>query len=237
MLALATPASAQLIDFDPRITAEEFGRFSRVVAQGIYATPVQPAGSSGLLRFDVGIAVTAIDIDTTEPYWQLAVGDDFDYQYGDFVGVPRLVVMKGLGVATVSGSYAKIADSDITILGGALDIPIIDGGLIRPTLASRGSYSTLRGVDDYEHNVYGLEAFLGKGFGPITPYAAYGRMRSDATAIISPGGIVNPFTLEHEADIDRITLGARLSLGILKLVVEGTDAEVRSYSGKLSIGF
>ena len=231
------PASAQLIDFDPGITQEQFSRFSRVVAQGIYATPVQPAGSSGLLRFDVGIAVTAIDIDTAEEYWRLAVGEEFDYEFGSYVGVPRLVVMKGLGAATVSGSYAKIADSDITILGGALDVPIIDGGLIRPTLALRGTYSQLRGVDDYQQTVYGLEAFLGKGFGPITLYGAWGRMRNDATANIPSFGSAAPVTLTDESDIDRMTVGARLSLGIPKLVVEGTQAEERSYSAKISVGF
>ena len=228
---LAFPASAQVIDFDPSITQEEFSKFSRVVAQGIYANPVQPAGSSGLLRFDVGIAITAIDINTEESYWLRAIGEEFDYEYGNYVGVPRLVVMKGLGAATISGSYAKIADSDITILGGALDVPIIDGGFIRPTLALRGTYSQLRGVDDYEQTVYGLEAFLGKGFGPITVYGAWGRMRNDATAIVST------FTLTDESDIDRLTVGARLSLGIPKLVVEATQAEERSYSAKLSVGF
>lgn len=178
-----------------------------------------------------------IDVDTAAPYWRLAVPEEFAYEYGNYVGVPRLVVMKGLGVATVSGSYAKIADSDIAILGGSFDIPIIDGGLIKPTLALRGAYSQLTGIDAYDQKTYGVEAFIGKGFGPITPYAAWGRMRSDATGTIPATARTPEIVLHDESDIDRITLGARLSLGIPKLVVEATQAEERSYSVKLSLGF
>ena len=62
-------------------------------------------------------------------------------------------------------------------------------------------------------------------------------MRSDATGTI-PATDFNPeIVLTDESDIDRITVGARLSLGIPKLVVEATQAEQRSYSAKLSIGF
>ena len=232
------PAAAQSdIDFDPDITQEEFAKFSRLIAQGIYASPVHPAGAAGLLRFDAGIAVTLIEIDTAAEYWQRAVGDDFSSEYGSYVGVPRLVVSKGLGAATVAGSYSRIGESDIEIWGGSLDIPIIDGGIIKPTVALRGVYSQLRGVEVYDHKVYGLEVFIGKGFGPITPYAAYGRMRSDATGTIPETSQSPQIILHDESDIDRITVGARLSLGFPKLVVEATEAEERSYSAKLSIGF
>ena len=198
---------------------------------------MHPAGASSLLRFDVGVAVTVIDVETEAPYWQRAVGEDFASEYGNYVGVPRLVVSKGLGAATVAGTYARLGDSDISVLGGSLDIPIMGGGFIVPTLAVRGTYSQLRGIDEYEQKTYGVEVFLGKGFGPITPYAAYGRMRSDATGTIPETANTPEIILHDESEMDRITVGARLSLGIPKLVVEATQAEVRSYSAKLSIGF
>ena len=69
VVLLAAPLQAQSdIEFDPSITQEEFTKFSRLIAQGIYASPVHPAGAAGLLRFDVGIAITAIDIDTEASY-------------------------------------------------------------------------------------------------------------------------------------------------------------------------
>lgn len=237
VVLLAAPLQAQSdIEFDPSITQEEFTKFSRLIAQGIYASPVHPAGAAGLLRFDVGIAITAIDIDTEASYWQRAIGEDFTNEYGNFVGVPRLVVSKGLGAVTVAGSLAKLGDG-VDIWGGAIDIPVMGGGFLVPTIAVRGTYSQLRGIDVYQQKTYGVEAFIGKGFGPITPYAAYGRMRSDATGTIPATSATPEIVLTDESDIDRITVGARLSLGIPKLVVEATQAEERAYSAKLSIGF
>jgi hypothetical protein len=212
-----------------------FDIFSRLVALGIYATPVELARAGGLLSFDIGAAVTALPIDTNEAYWQNIVTEDFTVS--DYVPVPRIVASKGLSFVTVSGSYAKIPDSDITVYGGALDVPIINGGLLRPTLAVRAAYSQLDGVENYELRTYGAEVFLSKGFGPITPYGAIGRARSDAEGIITggnPGTLYVPLRDQH--DVNRYTVGVRLSLLIPKIVLEATQAEERSYSAKISFG-
>ncbi len=236
-MLLAAPLQAQSdIEFDPTITQQEFSKFSRVVAQGIFASPLQPAGAAGLLRFDVGVGATLVAIDENAAYWQRAVGNDFSVG-GNYIGVPRLIVSKGLGAASVAGSYAKLSDTGITVLGGAFDIPVINGGLIKPTLALRGTYSTLRGVDVYSQNVYGLELFLSKGFGPLTPYGAIGKMRNDARGTIPATSQTPDIVLTDKSDITRYTIGVRLSLLLPKLVVEANQAEERSYSAKVSFGF
>lgn len=198
------------------------------MAQGIYATPVEPASARGLLGFDIGIAVTAIPVDTTASYWQNAVRDDFTVS--NYLAVPRLVASKGLSVATVSASYAKVPGGDVAIIGGAVDVPVIRGGLAVPSLTVRGVYSQLRGVENLEATTYGLEVFVAKGFGPVTPYAAAGRMRADTTASRPVGA------LAHEADVNRFTAGVRISLMIPKISVEATQAEERSYAAKISFG-
>lgn len=229
------PAFAQdAITFDPAITQEQFEEFSRLAAQAIYHNPVEPARAGNLLRFDIGVAATAVPVDIDAAYWQNSVSDDFTIS--DHIAFPRLVVSKGISLATVSASYGKVPDSDITVLGGALDIPIINGGLLSPTLAVRGSYSQLQGVDEFDLKTYGVELFLSKGFGPVTPYAAVGRTRSDAVGRINlPAG--NTVDLTDEADANRITLGVRLSMLLPKIVVEATQGEERSYAAKVSFGF
>src|SRR6185436_3661622 len=103
----ALPLSAQSdISFDPATTQAEFAKFSRIAAQAIYATPVEPARARGLLGFDIGIAVTAVPVDTTASYWTHSVRDDFTIS--DYVAVPRVVASKGLGRATLSATYAKV---------------------------------------------------------------------------------------------------------------------------------
>ena len=234
MLALAAPLAAQDdIDFDPAITEEQFATFSRLVAQGIYATPVDAARARGLLGFDIGVGATAIPVDTDEAYWQNAVAEDFTLS--DHVVVPRIIVSKGLSVATLSAMYAKVPDSDVAMMGASLDVPIVGGSLVTPTLALRGAYSTLQGVDSFDLSTYGLEVFLSKGFGPITPYIAAGRARSDAEGRINLPD-ANTILLRDEADSNRFTVGVKFSLLLPKIVVEATQGEERSYAAKVSFG-
>jgi hypothetical protein len=235
VLAVVVPLSAQDdIDFDPAITQEQFETFSRLVAQGIYATPVDAARARGLLGFDIGVGATAVPVDPDAAYWLNSVAEDFTVS--DHVVVPRVIVSKGLSVATVSAMYAKIPDSDVAMMGASLDVPIIGGGIVTPTLALRGAYSTLQGVDSYDLTTYGLEVFLSKGFGPLTPYVAAGRARSDAEGRITLPD-ASTVTLTDEADSNRITVGVKLSLLLPKIVVEATQGEERSYAAKVSFGF
>lgn len=186
------------------------------------------------MGFDIGIAVTAVPVDPSAPYWQHSVSDDFTIN--DYVAVPRLVASKGLGRATLSASYAKVQSSDVSTWGGALDIPIINGGLIRPTLALRGAYSTLNGSENFDLKTYGAEVFLSKGIGPVTPYIAAGRMKIDAKGNVSaPPTVVVP-QLQESSAFNRYTVGVKLSLLIPKIVIEATQAEERSYAAKISFG-
>ena len=229
-------AAQNEIDFDPTITQAQFETFSRLFAQGIYATPVDAARARGLLGFDIGVAATAIPVETGAAYWQNAVGDDFTYS--DHVLVPRIVASKGLSVATISAMYSQLPETDITMMGASLDVPIIGGGVLRPTLALRGAYATLQGVDDFDLNTYGAELFLSKGFGPVTPYAAYGIARSDAEGRVRREPLSGPITvvMTDQATTNRVTLGLKLSLFIPKIVVEATQGEERSYAAKVSFG-
>lgn len=209
------------------------------MAQGIYATPVEPARARGLLGFDVGIAVNAVPVDTNASYWTNAVTDDFTVS--DHVVIPRITASKGLSIVTVSATYAKIQDTDISMLGGSIDVPLLSGGIIKPTLALRGAYSQLQGIDAFELKTYGLELYLSKGFGPVTPYVAAGMMKLDATGQVilrDPTAVpIPPLELsEDDSTMNRFTVGVRLSLFIPKLVIEATQAEERSYAAKVSIG-
>lgn len=205
----------------------------------MYADPVQPARSSGLLGFDVGVAATVLKVDTNADYWKHSVTKKITVS-GGYVGVPRLVVSKGWGGGTISGTYAKITDTGAKTYGGSIDLPIIRGTVASPELALRGAYSTVTGVDVFKLKTYGVEAFVSKGFGPLMPYIAAGRMRSDSRATVDITGVPPPqskINFKAKSDMNRYTVGLRISLFLPKIVVEATQAEQRSYSAKVSIGF
>ena len=232
---MALPLCAQDdIKFDRATTQAEFSKFAKVVGQGIFPTPVQPARATGILRFDVGVAATLVAVDTNDAYWRHAVPANKDFTRSGYAALPRLVVAKGFSSGTISGTYAKITDTGIATWGGAIDVPVIRGTIATPEIALRGSYATLTGVDVFKLKTYGAEAFVSKGFGPVTPYAAIGRQRIDAR-----GDLPAPLstTLHDNSDINRITLGLRISLFVPKLAIEATQGEVRSYAAKISFGF
>ena len=229
---IALPLCGADIAFNPQITQLEFAQFSRVLGQGIFATPVQPARSTGLLGFDVGIAATAMKIDKAAPFWANSVPQNSSFVRGNYAAVPRIVASKGFSFATISGSYAQFSNSGVKTFGGALDVPLLRGTLVTPEIAVRGSYATMTGVDVLKLKTYGLEAFISKGFGPLMPYGAIGRMRTDSRGTISPA-----ISLHDTSNIMRYTVGLRLSMLIPKFVVEATQAEQRSYAAKISVGF
>jgi len=235
---VALPLCAQDdIKFDPATTQAEFSKFAKVVGQGIFPTPVQPARATGVLRFDVGVAATLVAVDTNDAYWRHAVPANSDFTRGGYAALPRLVVSKGFSSGTISGTYAKISDTGIATWGGAVDVPVIRGTIATPEIALRGSYATLTGVDVFKLKTYGAEAFVSKGFGPLTPYAAIGRQRIDARGNISTPTFVAVPPLRDNSDINRITVGLRVSLLVPKLAIEATQGEVRSYAAKISFGF
>jgi hypothetical protein len=227
----ALPLRADDVIFTPAITQSEFSQFSRVVSQAIFGTPVGPARTSGVLHFDVGLSATLVAVDKNAAYWQHSVPAGSNFTRGGYLAVPRLVASKGFGFATVSGMYAKVTDSEIKTWGAAVDIPIVHGTIATPELALRGSYSTLTGSQNFDAKTYGAELFLSKGIGPFTPYGAVGKMRSDAH------GKVGTRTLTDQANLTRFTAGVRMSLLLPKLTIEASQAEVRSYAAKISIGF
>lgn len=190
-----------------------------------------------MLHFDAGVAATVVKIDTASSYWKNAVPAGSSFTRNGYVGVPRLVVSKGFGSGTISGSYAKINDSGIKTWGGALDVPIIRGTLATPELAFRTVYSRLSGVDVYSLRTYGAEVFLSKGIGPLTPFASVGRVRTNARGDVPATTRTSAFTLEDRSDFNRYSVGVRVSLLLPKITLQATQGAVRSYSAKVSIGF
>jgi len=232
---LAGSAFAGGIEFNPEITEREFREFSEVVGQAIYATPVLPAEGQSLLGFEVGVAVTAVEVSDKAAYYLNSI--DGDITSGGYLLFPRIVVTKGFGGWTIHGSYAATPDSDLEVLGAALDLPIIDGGLTAPTIAVRATWSEVGGEDDFDMTAWGVEGFISKAFGPVTPYAGFGIVRTESNGRIDATILTDEIVLSENFENERITAGVRLSLVVLDIVVEASESSERSYTARVSLGF
>jgi hypothetical protein len=230
----AFPTAAQTFDFDPSLTQEEFDRLSLLAGEAIFASPVDSPGTIGLFDFEIGLAASAIEVDEEASYWVKAV--DEDILVDGRLLVPRLIVSKGLGAASITASYGAIGDSDAHVLGGSLELPLIRGGIARPAVAIRGVYSDLRDVEEADLTSYGAQILIGKGIGPVTPYAGWGKMWVTSEARIEVP-LSDPIVLESDLDQDFLTIGAKLDLLLLKFVVEGSRADDWRYSARVGFGF
>src|SRR5258708_4569584 len=121
LVALPAGAANGTVSFSSSITDSEFRKFSRVLAQGIFATPVQPARASGVLSFDIGVAATLVNVDENAAYLKHSVSNSITTH--GYVGVPRLVVVKGIGVRTRSATYSKRTNTASTTYGGPVCSP------------------------------------------------------------------------------------------------------------------
>lgn len=219
LAAGAAPSTlAQDFSFDPSITQEQFDEFSLALGRAVYPSPVAPADGAGLLALDIGIATSALEIDESEPFWQLAISEDI-LQDG-YLFVPRLVVSKAFGRINISGSYMTIPETEIDVIGATLDLTLSRDGLVRPAVGIRGAWSELRGVDDLEMTVTGLEAIISKKVGPFTPYGAWGRGMVESSGRILLPLPEDELILEADLEDDRLTVGARFSFFLFEIAAE-----------------
>lgn len=224
--------AAQDFSFDPDITQDEFEEFSLTIGRAIYASPVEPAHGGSVFSFDVGVAVTAVEVNEDAAFWIKSVDENI-LQEG-YLLAPRVIVSKGFGRVNISGSYMMIPETDVEVWGAALDIPIIRGGLTSPTIAARGTWADVRGVEELDLQVIGLEGFISKGFGPITPYAGFGVAQTEATGMIEATELTPEILLNSDTEEERITVGVKLSLLLFKVVVEAVQTDDTTYGAKFS---
>ena len=206
----------------------EFKNMSRQLGLAIAYKAAAPAEPLGVTGFDAGVEISTAEIDESKSFWKEVAPD----MPGAIV-VPKIRIQKGLPFGIdIGGSYASIPESDITLTGLELKYAILEGGVASPAVAIRGSYSRLDGIDDLAISTTGADLSISKGLAMLTPYAGVGQVwiTSDPSSKLSP--------LKSESLSEtKYFVGARLSLGLLMINLEYEQAEIPSYTARLSVGF
>lgn len=233
LLAMAPNAyatgDADIIIEGSGIIQSEFEDLSRQLGHSIAYRQAAPAETLGLTGFDIGIEISQTKIDEDESFWKKVAPDMPGSLY-----VPKLRVQKGLPFINmdIGASYAEIPQSDIKLMGAEVKYALVEGGPVTPAVAIRGSYSTLEGVDDLELSTYGADLSISKGILMFTPYVGVGQtwINSKYTG--------TGLTLESE-DLSETKYfgGVRVALAIIMFSFDIEQADVTTYTGRLSIGF
>ena len=234
LVAASTSVAGTNIVIPPGYTQDQFNKLSAELGLAISYVPLAPAEplSGGVLpHFDIGVAVTSVDINSSDPFWSDVLAD-----VSSALVLPKLHVQMGLPFVPIDVGlvYAKEADSEIEYIGGEIKWAILKGSTVSPAVAIRGAYTALNGIDDLDLSTTSLDVSISKGFAMLTPYAGIGQVWIDSEPKNTP-----PPTLEKVSESEfKWFIGAKLSLlPVLNIVGEADFAEVNTYSLRLNLHF
>jgi hypothetical protein len=216
------------------MTQSQFDNLSQQLGLAISYTPLAPAAPLGLLGFDIGIEVTAANIDQNQDYWKNSISDTPP----NYLVFPKIHAQKGLPLGIDVGVvYAKAPGTDIGLVGGEIKWAFFKGGMASPAVAIRGDYTQLIGVDDISMKVYGADISISKGFGFLTPYAGVGEVWSTSEDNRNLSASL-PANLKNADSTDtKSFVGFKMSFFVVSFVAEADFSKVPSYSGRLNLSF
>lgn len=234
LAALLSPLVAGLAggaagaDFDSlgALSPEQFERLAENLGAATHNRAIAPAESLGTIGADVSLELSSTDVD--DALFALA-GDDLDL---DTLLVPRLHVQKGLPFGLdVGAMIAAAPEVDATVLGLELRYAVVEGGVATPAVSVRGSYSSVRGIDELDLDNYGLELAVSKGFLMFTPYIGVGVVRTEASAPRDP-------ELEDVSTNQRKVFGGlNVNVGVNFGVEVDRTGDYTTYSAKVGVRF
>lgn len=231
LIVYSRPVSAGELDieFQPSFRSTPiFKDFSKEIGLAISYLPLAPAEPLGILGFDIGIEVTAINID--KGLWRKVIQDNPP----DTFILPRIHLQKGLPFGfDIGASYTKLPSSNMKIIGGEVKWAIISGNAALPALAIRGSYTTLTGVDDLDLETIGADISISKGFLFVTPYAGYGQVWITSEA--NPTRF--PLLQKEEINVAKPFVGAKISLALINFVFQADFGDLPMYTARFNVGF
>jgi hypothetical protein len=229
-MSLASLAHADDIDLTQLLGVQgDFRSLSEDLGASLSYKPVAPGEPLGLLGIDIGLEVTATDLQADRVYRRVS-SDSTDYLI-----VPKLHVHKGLPLRlNVDAFYSTVPDSNIELFGGTLGFSILEGGVASPALTVRATATKLSGVDGLDLDTQGIELTISKGFALLTPYAGIGRVHVTS----EPTGIAASALRKESFDLDKIFAGLNINLGLLNFAFEADKTgDAPSYSGKIGFRF
>jgi hypothetical protein len=230
LFALAPVAHADDIDITRLLGAQDdFRALSEDLGSALSYRPVAPGEPLGVLGFDVGVEVTATELQNRGVY-RRATGSSEDYLL-----VPKLHVHKGLPWRlNIDALYSTVPGSNVELIGGSIGYAILEGGVTLPALTLRAALTKLSGVDELDLDTRSVELTISKGFAILTPYAGIGYVDVES----KPTGIAALALAEESFDMSKIYAGLNVNLGLVNLAFEADKTgDANSYSAKFGLRF
>lgn len=226
LLLAYLPAHADDIRIQTTASSQsDLQRVARDMSAAFGYKPLNPAEALGLLGFRIDALASYTETENPGA-WRSITGDRFNEL--TLLGV---AVGKGFPFGLDFGAFAAdVVDTNASLFGAEVRYAFAEGGIIAPALGLRAGYTKLTGADDLEFSTRSLDVSISKGFTLLTPYVGAGRVwgKLDPEAGIALN--------EEEANENKLFAGVRISLALLKIVLEA-DNTGDNTSYNLRVGF
>ncbi|MDY6856493.1 MAG: hypothetical protein SWO11_17680 [Thermodesulfobacteriota bacterium] len=229
---MSSRASADDIDFQIDMTQSHFERFSQELGTSLSYKGFGPAEPIGIFGFDVGLEVSAADINEDSDFWQSATEDS---DMPGLIPIPKIYIKKGLPSKMDIGLiYSKVYDSNISIIGAELKYAIAEGSMTSAAVALRGMYTSLLGVDQLNLDTYGFDFSISKWFLNMTPFGGVGAVWINSKPKSLPAGL----NLDKEdITLVRFFAGTSFRLSVLNITADVEYTKISIFSLKVGILF
>jgi hypothetical protein len=208
LLACALPAAAGDFPSLGSLGQEQFRKLSEDLGAALSYKGVTPATPLGLVGFDVGLEVSATDIQNSDAF-RLAGNAAPDY-----IAVPKLHIYKGLPWGIDIGAFVGGAtEVDAALYGLDLRWAILADGLATPAVALRLSGTQTSDIGSLRLTTIAGDVMVSKKLTIATPYVGVGVVRTNADPGI--GGLS-----DESFNKSRIFGGLNLNLAIVNLAFE-----------------
>ncbi len=182
LLVIAGAANAADLSFISRLAQGQFKDLSKEAGAALSYKNLAPAAPLGLTGFDIGVEVTAVDINSGSAYWKAAFNNNPN-DVPSLLYIPKIRARKGLWFGIdVGAMYSKVPNSNVQLYGGEISKALLSGTAATPALGVRATYTKLAGVNDIDLQTVGVDASISKGFFFLTPYAGVGGVWTDTKA-------------------------------------------------------
>jgi len=225
----AVPAwSSTPIDQLGNLGQSDFKLLTEDLGGALSYKPLVPSTTLGLTGFDIGIAATSTKLNNPQVLDLASSGTA-----PSSVVIPRVTLVKGLPFGfDIGGFYSEVPSSNIKLYGAELRYALIDGGVVKPTVALRGSYTKLTGVSQLGFDTTGLDISIAKGIAFFTPYLGVGKVWATGT----PNGI--PTLSQESVSMNKVYGGVGFTFLLMNFLVEGDKTgNTTTYGVKIGLRF
>lgn len=209
------------------LSQDNFETLSENLSAALHYRGITPTEPLGVIGFDVGVSLTATEID--DEILDLASDGDFDL---DQIFIPRLNVHKGLPFGfDIGGFISAVPETDITLLGLEVRKAIFEGSTVTPAIGIRLGATSLQGLDQLDLQSLLVDISISKGVLFFTPYAGLGYVLTRAEA-----------SSEFDLDDETVTqqkayIGLNINFGLNFTVELDRTDDFNSFSAKAGIRF